>query len=273
MSFLFPSKKFKVPLNTAVFTTIHVMKEKSPIVWISHELDGDWQFMGSETFEDYTKIAMVVSLKQVIKIDKSILKVADLPIGYCATRKRKSDKWTVSKIEYSKEELRQFGYHCSKCGLYHKEIPMAYGADAPFQYYQILEVDRDKRCILSSDHCIIDNSIYFIRGELELPVENNADKFRWNLWVLVSEADFNRIRELWLDDNRILEKPYPGKLANQLEPYPNMLDLPVLLITQSIGYAPTIELKECDHPLYFEQESGINMDRVVDFAKKILYDH
>jgi len=92
MSFLSPSKKFKESLSTSVFTTIHVMKERSPIVWASYELDGDWQFMGSELIQDYTKVAMVVSLEQVIKVDKSILKVAELPIGYCATRKSKSDK-------------------------------------------------------------------------------------------------------------------------------------------------------------------------------------
>ena len=273
MSFLFPKKKFKESLNTAVFTTIHVMKEGSPIVCVSHELDGDWQFMGDEFIEDYTKVAMVVSLEEVIKADKSVLKVANLPIGYRATRKRKSEKWVITKIEYSEEDMKEFGYYCSKCGLYHKEIPMAYGADAPYHYFQIAEADREKRCTLSEDQCVIDNNIYFIRGGIELSVENKPDKFRWNVWVLINEDDFKRMSELWAEENRILEKPYPGKLATQLEPYPYMLDLPVLLVTQKVGYAPKIELRECNHPLYLEQESGINMDRVIEFAKKILYNH
>ncbi|WP_158643722.1 hypothetical protein [Pseudobacter ginsenosidimutans] len=48
MSFFFASKKFKEPLNTAVYTTVHVMKEDSPIVLVTHELDGHWQFLGSD---------------------------------------------------------------------------------------------------------------------------------------------------------------------------------------------------------------------------------
>src|SRR5690349_4816758 len=98
MGFLFNSKKFKEPLNTAVYTTTHVIKENSPIVLVSHELDGAWQFMGNEPITDYRKIAMIVGLETIIKIDKSVLEVADLPMGYCAERKNRPDKWTISKI-------------------------------------------------------------------------------------------------------------------------------------------------------------------------------
>ena len=273
MSFLFSSKKFIEPLNAAVYSTVHVMKEKSLIVLVSHELDGDWQFMGSESIEDYTKIAMVVSLGEVIEADKSVLKVADLPMGYCATRKIKSDKWMIGKIDYSEEEMKQFGFYCSKCGLYHKEIPMAYGADAPYSYFLISEDEREQRCTLTNDQCIIDNKFYFIKGRIELSVEKDPDNFCWNVWILVSENDFERMSELWNDENRILEKPYVGKLASQLEPYPQTLDLTVIIITQKVGNVPKIELTECDHPLYLEQENGINMDRVIAFAKELLYNH
>lgn len=273
MSFFSSSKKFTEPLTTAVYTTVHVMKERSPIVWVSHELDGDWQFMGNEPIEDYTKIAMVVSLAEIIKVDKSVLKVSDLAMGYCATRKQKSDKWIIAKIDYSEDEIRQFGFYCSKCGIYHREIPMAYGADAPYSYYLIPEDQRQTRCTLTDDQCIIDNELYFIRGGIELSIENESNKFRWNIWVSVSEEDFKRMSELWEDENRILEKPYIGKIATKLEPYPETLDLSVIIISEKVGYAPKIELTESNHPLYLEQENGINMERVIGFAKEILYNH
>jgi hypothetical protein len=273
MHFFFSSKKFKESLSTAVFTTFHVMKEGSPIVLISHELDGDWQFMGNELIEDYTKVAMVVSLEEVIKSDKSILRIADLQIGYCATRKTKSDKWIVSKIDYSADEMKQFGYFCSKCGVYHKQIPMAYGADAPYQYFLIPETEREERCDLTDDQCIIDNKFYFMRGGIQLIVEDNPDNFCWNVWVLIDKKDFERMNELWKDENRILEKPYAGKLATQLDLYPDTLDLPVYVISQKVGLIPMVELTECNHPLYLEQENSINMDRVISFAKKLLYNH
>jgi len=99
MKFLFSNKKkFPDPLDTAVYTTTHVINENSLIILVSHELDGDWQFMGAEPIEDYRKIAMIVGLGQLIKKDKSILKVADLPRGYRATRMSKKDKWEIIKL-------------------------------------------------------------------------------------------------------------------------------------------------------------------------------
>src|ERR1700761_2960362 len=115
MLHFFNTKKFSDPLNTAVFTTIYVMKENSTIVLVSHELNGDWQFMGSQEITDYAKVAMVVGLGQIIKRDKTVLEVADLPRGYQATRQGKGDKWTIAKIEYSNEEIREMGFWCAHC--------------------------------------------------------------------------------------------------------------------------------------------------------------
>jgi hypothetical protein len=43
---------------------------------------------------DYAKVAMLVSLGNIYKrMDRSVLKVADLPKGYQAIRKSKSDIW------------------------------------------------------------------------------------------------------------------------------------------------------------------------------------
>jgi hypothetical protein len=122
MSFFFKKKKYPDSLDTAVFTTVHVMKENSLITLISHEIDGDWQFMGVEVFEDYRKIAMVVGLGEIIKKDRSVLKVADLARGYQATRQNKSDKWEIVKIEYNDEEIKEMGFKCSECGEFHNEI-------------------------------------------------------------------------------------------------------------------------------------------------------
>jgi hypothetical protein len=47
----------------------------------------------------------------------------------------------------------------------------------------------------------------------------------------------------------------------------------VKIITRKIGMAPKLELQESNHPLYFEQQSGIDMNRVMDFAKKKYINH
>lgn len=272
MLFSFNSKKFTEPLNTTVYTTTHVVKEKSPITLISHELDGDWQFLGDEIIKDFRKVIMLVSLGQVIKLDKSILKVADLPLGHQATRKSRSDNWVVTKIEYSAEEMSEFGFHCSGCGKYHKQIPMAYGADAPSQY-SLIQGELRERCILTQDQCIIEGQQFFIKGRIELRVDNKPGNFSWNTWVQLDEKDFKRITDLWEDENRILENPYEGKIATHLPPYPETIGLPVKIFTQQVGYKPLIELYESNHPLYLEQENGITMERVIAFAKEIMYNH
>lgn len=272
MSLFFTTKKFPDPLNKAVFTTVHVMTDNSLITLISHELDGDWQFMGAEPIDDYTKVAMVVGLGEIIKKDKSILRVADLPKGYQATRVNKKDKWKIIKIEYSDEEIKQMGFLCSSCGEYHKNIPFAYGANAPFQYSQIPENELEKRCELTEDICIIDSKEFYIKGNLFISVENN-ENFSWNVWVKISEKDFKRMEEIWGDENRILDEPYPGNLATQLDVYSDTLDLQVKVYTQKVGCRPKIEVNETSHPLFFEQENGITLERVTSFAKQILYNH
>ena len=71
----------------------------------------------------------------------------------------------------------------------------------------------------------------------------------------------------------MLLPPFKGKMATQLEPYPNTLGLQVTIQNREVGVVPIIFLEERDHPLFLEQESGITMDRVTAFAKEILYRH
>lgn len=78
--------------NIYVFTTKFVVKEKSPIVHVTHDKDGDWQFLGAE--ENISESdAMIVSLGEIIQIDESIVKVLDMPEGKDAVRGSINDKW------------------------------------------------------------------------------------------------------------------------------------------------------------------------------------
>ena len=79
--------------------------------------------------------------------------------------------------------------------------------------------------------------------------------------------------DVWEEENRILEPPYPGKIATTLDPYPDTLNLPASVITRNVGIVPKIEISECNHPLFLEQENGINMKRVTDFARQLLHNH
>jgi len=237
---------------------------------VSHELDGDWQFIGDEPAIDYMTTGKVVGLNEIIKKDKSILKVADLPKGYQATRKDKNHRWEIFKIEYSDEEIAEMGYICSQCGELHKEIPMAYASDAPYQYFQIALQEQASRCTLNEETCIIDDIDFYIRGQLNIKVDN-SERFCWGVWVKITEEDYIKITEMWNEENRFLVEAISGKLATLLICYPDTIDLDVKIQIQQIPIRPEVEVVYSSHPLFVEQESGIDMARVTDFARYILH--
>ena len=55
--------------NTACFTCCHVLEENKPILYVSHDEDGYWQFLcgGNHKEED----VRVVSLASILRIDET----------------------------------------------------------------------------------------------------------------------------------------------------------------------------------------------------------
>jgi hypothetical protein len=89
-------KTFKDNLNTAVFTTTFVVLDRKEITCVIHEIeDGFWQFFSNDKFDHYEDVAMIISLEEIIEIDKTVLDIADLPLGYIATRPSSKDKWMI----------------------------------------------------------------------------------------------------------------------------------------------------------------------------------
>lgn len=89
---------FPDSLSTAVFTTKYVLMNHSPILHVYHyEDDGAWQFSGEEDSEeeDYR----IVSLKEMIEMDSSILKLANMPLGYYAKRIDVNSEWEIDVID------------------------------------------------------------------------------------------------------------------------------------------------------------------------------
>lgn len=90
-------KQFQQNIDTAVFTTKYVLEKKSPIIHVYHYgEDGVWQFSSSEEVEEDEDFR-VVSLKEILRFDSSVLEVSDLPLGYEAHRKNESSLWEMTK--------------------------------------------------------------------------------------------------------------------------------------------------------------------------------
>lgn len=162
------------------------------------------------------------------------------------------------------------GFFCSKCGQFHEELVMNFGADAPGVYYSVPPNERDQRCDLTSDICVIDQDAFYVRGLIEIPVLDGTLPFAWGVWVGINFQNFRRMFELWESPERVNEPPFPGWLATALPLYPETLDLNVFVYNRPVGQCPTIKIA-ADHPLAIEQRIGITLDRVRAISEEILH--
>ena len=83
---------FSDPPSAAAITVGKVVTAQEPILHVVHdEDDGSWQFLpgGAVDVAD----AMMVSLESITKMDPSVLELADLPLGWTATRTSRADAW------------------------------------------------------------------------------------------------------------------------------------------------------------------------------------
>lgn len=84
---------FDQPRNCAAITIRSVVFDGAPILHVTHdEDDHGWQFLGWEDAD--VSQGAVVCLAEIVKLDPSVLEVADLPPGWHAWRKSKSSPWT-----------------------------------------------------------------------------------------------------------------------------------------------------------------------------------
>jgi len=86
---------FSDPANAVAFTTNRVLRGGLPILRVSHDWDGDWQFLCGTTnaIED----ALVVCLGCAFERDRTIGELADLPIGWGAWRDGPGAPWERSR--------------------------------------------------------------------------------------------------------------------------------------------------------------------------------
>ena len=166
---------------------------------------------------------------------------------------------------------RDQGYVCGTCGQYHPELPMDFAVGIPYPYTVIPAEERNARCNLTSDVCVIDNKEFYIRGCLDIQVIDGPRPFAWGVWVSLSDKSFKRVMELWGYDGRDGEPPFFGWLCTRLPLYPDTGLLKTHVHLRPGNQRPFIELEPTDHPLAVEQRNGITMARVREIAAALLH--
>ncbi len=97
------------------------------------------------------------------------------------------------------------------------------------------------------------------------------ERFSWDVWVSLSDRNFERTCELWEQNGRESEPPYFGWLSTALPGYPETVNLRTMVQTRELGRRPSVELEPSDHPLAVEQREGITIARVQEIAELVLH--
>ena len=93
-------------------------------------------------------------------------------------------------------------------------MPFAFATEAPA--YWRPEFEEQGRGVLGDENCEIDDD-FFVRGRIRIPVNDADEDFEWGVWVTLSEANYERMLELWSTLGREAEPAYFGRLVEQRE--------------------------------------------------------
>lgn len=93
--------RFREERNLGIYTTRQVL-EGLPILHVSHENDGDWQFL-CDTTTDVADLKLVC-LEEIVKRDPTINDLYDLNYGWSAWRESREDEWQRWEQELGEDE-------------------------------------------------------------------------------------------------------------------------------------------------------------------------
>jgi hypothetical protein len=90
---------FDDPPDVATISLRDIMESRQPILLVSHDAeDGMWQFLDGRA-DLNPDDAVVLSLADVLGLDRSIAQLADLPLGWRAWRANVNQPWQREPME------------------------------------------------------------------------------------------------------------------------------------------------------------------------------
>jgi hypothetical protein len=100
---VFASWPFAESVETAAFTTTPVLEGREPVRLVSHDNDGDWQFLCDTTVD--AADCRMVCLGCALEHDDTLRTIADLPKGWYAVRAGVGQPWTRAPrpVEWDEE--------------------------------------------------------------------------------------------------------------------------------------------------------------------------
>ena len=158
---------------------------------------------------------------------------------------------------------------CSVCGKQHDERLLDIRLGLPDAIHALDPDVREARTWVGDDFAVLDDERFFVRGLLELPIPDLANRFGYGAWVEVSMETFRTLMTRWHEPQQF--EPVAGYLANVLEPYERTLGLAATLRPISADRLPAIDLADAQHELVHDQREGISAERADELAAVVLH--
>ena len=159
---------------------------------------------------------------------------------------------------------------CRICGEEHGDVPNCFGMEAPWRSL-VPEADFEARVQLTSDQCVVDEKIFFIRGHINIPIHGLEKGLSFSVWSSLSEQSFVHMGDRWNAPDRGLDEPYFGWLSNSIPVYPDTLNLKLSVQSREPGLTPIFTVERTDHQLSLDQENGISVQRWHEIAHELMH--
>jgi len=161
-------------------------------------------------------------------------------------------------------------WRCPICDLEHDDLPLCFGIEALWRAL-VPESEFDQRVEPTSDLCVVDEKIFFIRGHIEIPVHESPEPFAFSVWSSLSEQSFLHMDERWEAADQGSDLPYFGWLCSPIPVYPETIHLKLSVQSRPPGLTPLFTVEPTGHPLAVDQHNGISIERWHDLAHQLLH--
>lgn len=103
--------RFQIPMDTSVFLCSHVFDEEQPVLYVSHDGDGDWQFVCGDSHDDSEP--KLVCIEHVLERDSTLHEVANLKCNHTAERETVGADWQIVDEGEAKllADIAEHGWH------------------------------------------------------------------------------------------------------------------------------------------------------------------
>lgn len=162
-----------------------------------------------------------------------------------------------------------FRYKCLCCDEWYEGMP-SLSLAAPLLYQQLGDDERHTRGYLGTDDCVVDETHFFVRGCLEVPIHGEDTPLTFSTWASLSPESYEVFADCFHLEKRSHIGPFFGWFSNSLPFYPETLNLKASIQLRDDGIRPLISLEPTDHPLSLEQKAGISMERAAELLSRLL---